>query len=184
MSDLRAELSNPSSVERRRARVALIELGNEAVPTLVDALSDSRQLVKQEAINALEAIGDDAAAQGLVQALEDEDFGIRWLAAEALAHLGPAGLRPVLTALAHENGPSWIRDGAQHVLHFYTGDLNKPLEQLLNALDDHDPMTTVTWDAGVALQSLKASLKHTADGPGCHGANPRTERNTVSPRCP
>ena len=65
ISYLKSELSQPSSVERRRARVALIELGEEAIPTLVDALSDSRHLVKQEAIKALERIGDDAATQGI-----------------------------------------------------------------------------------------------------------------------
>ncbi len=150
------ELNNPSSVERRRARIVLIEMGQDAVPGLVAALNDPHVQVRQEVVKALEAIGGDAAARGLVGALEDQDVGIRWLAAEALGELGTAGLKPVLEALVHDNGMSWLREGAKHVLHFYKGELNKPLEQLLSALDNSTITEALTWDAGVALQSLGA----------------------------
>ncbi|MCL4506694.1 MAG: HEAT repeat domain-containing protein [Chloroflexi bacterium] len=150
------ELDNPSSVERRRARVVLIELGPEAVSNLVAALNDPHVRVRQEVVKALEAIGGDSAAKGLVKALEDEDVGIRWLAAEALGELGVTGLRPVLEALVHDSGLSWLREGAHHVLHFYKGELNKPLEQLLSALENSTITEAVTWDAGVALQSLNS----------------------------
>lgn len=148
------ELNNPSSVERRRARVVLVEMGRDAVPGLVAALSDPHVQVRQEVVKALEAIGGEAAARGLVGALEDQDVGIRWLAAEALGNLGVAGLKPVLEALVHDNGLSWLREGAQHVLHFYKGELSKPLEQLLSALDNSTITEALTWEAGMALQSL------------------------------
>jgi HEAT repeat protein len=154
MSYLTTELSSPSSVERRRARVALTELGNEAIPALVRALSDVSPLVRQEAVKALEAIGNDTSAQGLIQALQDQNLGVRWLAAEALAHLGPTGLHPLLTALVRDDTLIWLREGAHHVLHFYTGDLNRPLEQLMNALEDNDATAPLAWDARVALESL------------------------------
>ena len=160
MTYLRIDLSNPSSVERRRARVALIELGDEAVPALIAALADASLIVRQEAVKALEAIGDDAAARALIKALQDQDASIRWLAAEALAHLGPVGLKPLLEALAHDSGLTWLREGAHHVLRFYKGNLTRPLEQLMGALDDHDIMTTLTWDASVALASLTAPPNH------------------------
>ena len=164
MSFLLTELDNPSSIERRRARVALIELGDEAIPALTNALSNPHHLMKQEALKALEAIGDDAAAQVLVKALDDDDFGIRWIAAEALASMGHTGLKALLRALVHDSGMSWLREGAHHVLHFYKGELNKPLEQLLNALDDNDIGASVTWDAGVALQSIESTRTHEASG--------------------
>jgi HEAT repeat protein len=107
-----------------------------------------------EAVKALEAIANDASAQALIQALQDQHPGVRWLAAEALAHLGPVGLQPLLAALIHDDHQTSLREGAHHVLHFYAGDLNRPLEQLMNALEDTDTLDSLTWDARVALESL------------------------------
>ena len=158
MSYLRTELSNSSGVERRRARVALVELGDEAVPTLIAALSDPHLLAKHEALKALEAIGNVAAAQGLVDALHDSDYCVRWMAAEALTHTGPTGLRILLAELAREDElgsePAYVHEWTRYVLHFYQGDLPKPLEQLLSALDDNGAGDTLAWDASVALQSI------------------------------
>ncbi len=158
MSYLRAELSNPTGVERRRARVALVEMGDEAISTLIAALADPHPLVKQEAVKALEAIGSGAAAQGLVDALRNPDIGIRRMAAEALTHTGPTGLRPLLAALTQGGEASgeavWVHEGARYVLHYFQGDWPKPLEQLLSALDDASAGATLAWDAGVALQSI------------------------------
>jgi hypothetical protein len=160
MSFLATELSSSSSVERRRARVALAELGTEAIPALTRALSNASPLVRQEAVKALEAIGDDAAAKGLIQAMQDPDAGVRWLAAESLAHLGPVGLRPLLGALICNDRLIWLREGAHHVLHFYAGELNRPLEQLMSALEESDASIPLTWDARVALDSLPSPSTH------------------------
>lgn len=160
MSFLATELNSPSSVERRRARVALAELGNEAIPTLARALSNASPLVRQEAVKALEAIGTDASARWLTHALQDPNSDVRWLAAEALSRLGPIGLQPLLTALIHDDKLEWLREGAYHVLHFYTGDLNRPLEQLMSALEESDTLLPLAWDARVALDSLPSPSAH------------------------
>jgi HEAT repeat protein len=165
MMDIADKLAARSSIERRHTRIELVKQGDAAVPALITALSDERLQVKQEAIKTLEAIGDETATNALVGALQNQDFGIRWMAAEALTNLGTVGLKAVLEALVKDDGLSWLRQGAHHVLHFYRGDLNEPLERLLDALDNNDTTTPMTWAAGVALQSLTAPSEHIADNP-------------------
>jgi HEAT repeat protein len=165
MSILLSELETPSSIERRRARVALIEMGTDAIGMLAMAASSPHQQVKLEAIKALEVIGGIEAGRVLVRALNDNDFKIRWLAAEALTQMGHSGLKPVLEALIQDDGLSWVRQGARYVLHFYKGELSRPLEQLLSALDDEGVGATVTWDAGVALRSLESETAQVLAGP-------------------
>ncbi|MCL4507751.1 MAG: HEAT repeat domain-containing protein [Chloroflexi bacterium] len=162
ITSLLAELDNPNSVERRNARLALIQMGRAAIPALVKLLADAHHRVRWEAAKALEVIDDVSTAPAFIGALEDEDFGIRWLAAEALGRMGAAGLRPLLLKLVADSGNSWLREGAHHALHFYNGELNPQMEQLLRALEDTSSTTSVPWAAGIALQSLEQENPSTA----------------------
>ena len=59
------------------------------------------------------------AVPRLVRALQDEDFGVRWAASEALAQLGLHALEEVLRVLADPNqvGDPRLRESAYHMLH-------------------------------------------------------------------
>ncbi len=59
------------------------------------------------------------AVASLVDALQDEDFGVRWAASEALSKLGVHALEEVLKVLADPNkvGDPRLRDSAYHMLH-------------------------------------------------------------------
>ncbi len=161
ISSLIAELDNPNSVERRRARIELIQLQAAAVPALTGLLTDPRQRVRWESAKALEVIDDPSTAPAFIKALEDEDAGIRWLAAEALGRMGAIGLRLLLSKLISDTGSGWLREGAHHALHFYNGMLSPQLEQLLRALEDKTNAESVPWAAGIALQSLEQPDPHT-----------------------
>ncbi len=57
--------------------------------------------------------------QCLVAALQDDDFGVRWAAAEALAKCGPVALPEMLKALTDPKrvGDPRVRSGISHALH-------------------------------------------------------------------
>ncbi|MEO5368278.1 MAG: HEAT repeat domain-containing protein [Magnetococcus sp. WYHC-3] len=78
-------LANKDGMLRQTAREALVKVGKPAVPSLVQALQPSQpDQVRWEAAKALSAIGDARSIPALVTTLEDPDYGVAWLAAEAL----------------------------------------------------------------------------------------------------
>ena len=56
------------------------------------------------------------AAPALVEAMNDDAFGVRWLAAEGLITLRRQGLGPLLQALIEHPDAMWLRESAHHVI--------------------------------------------------------------------
>ena len=61
--------------------------------------------------------GSEAAADTLVIALDDDDFGVHWAASEGLALLGEAAMPALLKALADANCSPRVIHGAKHAFH-------------------------------------------------------------------
>jgi len=74
---------------------------------------------REAAARFLKQFPEPQAVPRLVQALQDEDFGVRWAASEALSRLGVHALEEVLRVLANPNqvGDPRLRDSAYHMLH-------------------------------------------------------------------
>ena len=101
----------------------------------------------------LRDIGDRRAVEGLVAALGDRKFEVRWVAAEGLINVGRPSVPAVLHALMQHADSVWFRDGSHHVLSHFAGvdlhsayhvehhpawvdfDLRDVLTPVLNALD-------------------------------------------------
>jgi HEAT repeat protein len=115
-SALVAALESGVGTVRQDARQSLVAIGKPAVRTLIEALRHPNENVRWGAAKALGEIQDKTSAAALVLALEDESFGVRWLAAEGLIALGRNALRPLLRALVERAGSTWLREGALHVL--------------------------------------------------------------------
>jgi HEAT repeat protein len=111
-------LESKNGANRQKARKALVALGKPAVLSLTQALQDSRlDQVRWEAAKALGAIGDTRAIPRLVNALEDSDPDVAWLAAEALRQFKKAAWPPLLRQLIKDGSESaLLRQGAHHVL--------------------------------------------------------------------
>jgi HEAT repeat protein len=152
-----AMLAVKDSLARQRARESLVDIGKPAVVPLMEALAApaSDYYVRWEAAKVLSELEDPEAAPVLVNALEDDSFGIRWLAAEGLISLGQDGLAPILEALVQRSDSAVLREGAHHVLRMLNeGDLHAQLAPVLAALEDIEPIVEVPVAAHAALDVL------------------------------
>jgi HEAT repeats/PBS lyase HEAT-like repeat len=81
-------LSDPDSLLARLASNALVAIGPPAVPALLDALSDGRQVGRFEVVRALAIIGDPRAIAGLMGVLEEDSALLEYWADEGLRRMG------------------------------------------------------------------------------------------------
>ena len=137
---------------RRRARRALVAIGEPAAGALIEALSNRKIQVRWEAGKALTEIPVAAAADALVTALEDNDDGVSWLAAaEALIALRRVAVEPLLRALVKCPDSDKFRRGVHHVLRaIRLPDLGDVLLPVRRALEDFD------WEESAPVATNKA----------------------------
>jgi sporulation protein YlmC with PRC-barrel domain len=154
VSAMIADLARDVPLVRVSARESLVAIGGPAVPALIEALGDSNKHVRWEAAKALSQIGDPSAAEALVRTLEDELFGVRWLAAEGLIAVRREGLKPLLQALIQRSDSDWLRQGAHHVLHELARTGFEEVRPVLAALEDIEPSIEVPPVAQTTLDTL------------------------------
>ncbi len=148
------DLSSFNGMTRQKARLALIHIGQPAVPALIKALHSSDKQTRWEAAKALVEIPSPQAAPALVETLQDEDPGTRWLASEALIALEGDAVVPLLEGLNEDLDCIWVREGAIHVLHVFEKKklLTPALAQVLAALEGPEPEVRVPWAIEAALK--------------------------------
>jgi len=156
IKSLIADLRSQDGIVRVRARKSLVAIGRRVVKPLTKALASKKDWVRWEAAKALGQIGDPAATQALVAALQDEMFDVRWLGAEGLIAIGRNAVAPLLTVLMEHGDSSRVREGAHHVLHdMDRGNLDNILQPVLEALEDIEAAIEVPLAAEAALDALE-----------------------------
>jgi len=80
---------------------ALGKLGEDAIPDLIEAMSDNDVYVRAGAAEALGTLGATTAVPFLIGALHDEDWLVRSRAAEALGKIGDPRAVPALIEAVH-----------------------------------------------------------------------------------
>jgi HEAT repeat protein len=155
ISELIEALCGQDASKRERTRRALVAKGKAAVRPLVMLLSDRRPHVRWEASKALGKIGDPTVANALVEALEDEDSDVRWLAAVGLVGMKHKGLKPLLWALMERPYSIWLREGAHHVCHeLVKKEFYYQLLPLLKALEQPNPEVSLPLAAYNAKRAI------------------------------
>jgi len=81
-------LSGRVALTRRLAGDALVAIGGEVVPQLLDIMLQGDPLVRIEAVRALSKIGDPRAIPALFEALDDSSALIEYWASEGLEKMG------------------------------------------------------------------------------------------------
>ncbi len=155
-SELIAQLDSPNGLEGKKARLALISAGQEAVPVLVDTLSHPKAHMRWEAAEALCEIADPQAAPELVKLLDDKDASVRWAAVKALSNMGMAAIPVILMALAKNFKSIHLRESTHHILREINrkSALSEPVYEVYKALGELEPEMTVPWLAERALVSM------------------------------
>lgn len=106
-----------NSGRRNAAFEALVGLGREASPYLVNAIASSDVDVRKLVVDALAAIGDRESCSPLVEALSDEDPNVRAAVAEALGVVGSsAQSENLLDVAASESEEKIVRFSALYAL--------------------------------------------------------------------
>jgi HEAT repeat protein len=155
MTPLINDLTCKDVYKCRRARKALVEMGENSVPFLVDVLNNRKGWVRWEAAKALGQIPGPLATAALVSALGDRSFDVRWLAAEGLISRGREALAPLMQALIEKSDSGWFREGAHHVLFDLShGNLGELVRPVLEALEDVDSAVEVPFKAKALLDTI------------------------------
>jgi HEAT repeat protein len=155
LSSRLAELGSRDLHTRRRARRALMAMGNRAVPGLAQTLENGSQWARWEAAKALGQIGTPDTIRPLVSALGDPDVDVCWVAVDGLAPMRSAVLEELLRQLVARGDSQDFREGAHHVLHELLGGRNGPIVRpVFEALNDPDPGVTAPLAAQEALRKL------------------------------
>jgi HEAT repeat protein len=175
------QLGDRDGVTRERARRSLISLGSPAVEPLLHALKSKKSRVRFEAAMCLRDIADRRAIDGLVEALGDVTFEVRWVAAEALINVGRPVVPVVLQALIGRADSTWLRDGCRHVLSHFAGldlraayhvehhpawvdfDLRDVLSPVITALEQPGAASRAPVVAVRALEFFPPSALHRLD---------------------
>ena len=130
-------LASRNGLTRQKARKSLVAMGTPAVPCLAHALQQSSSKhVRWEAAKALGAISNASTIPVLVEALEDSDADVAWLAAEALRKFRKAAWPALLQRLLKKGAVSEaLIQGAHHVFGKQKEDgFNDVQEALVKAL--------------------------------------------------
>lgn len=152
-------LASRAPTVREKARKALVVVGKPVVPYLIPLLSHCKPHVRWEAAKTLRDIADPISAAALVNALDDSDGDVRWLAAEGVTALGLDGLYFLLAALLERAQSSCFCEGAHRVCHVLVKKkkLGTILRPVLSALEQDEPAIGVPPVAYIALSRLRES---------------------------
>jgi HEAT repeat protein len=158
VSGLVATLGDSNGLARQHAREALVGIGQPAVPSLNTALASPYEQVRWEAAKALSEIAAPESMPGLVIALEDREFSVRWIAAEGLVAIGNRSVEPLLEALVVRGDRQWLREGAHHVLKALSKRGSyEAMASVLAALEGMEPELVVPPAAKAALNAMRSS---------------------------
>ena len=116
----------------------MFESLKHAISVLNDPNEDS--LKRVDAVRYLGESGTEEAIQTLVATLEDDDYGVRWAAADELAKLGDKAAQVVLRNLLDPNTSNRVFEMAVHIFK-NNGDIliRTKAETLVKALEaDHE----------------------------------------------
>ena len=111
----------------------MVESTEQAIEILRD--TDLSELEREHAIAYLHDHPTPEAIDALIEGLEDDDPGVRWKSATALARQGESAMHPLLIALCQPDADARLREGAWHVLRQNSSsEVRAESQELLQAL--------------------------------------------------
>ena len=149
-------------------------------------LDDDREraAVREAAVRYLAAHPTPAVIARLVQALQDDDVGVRWEAATVVAQLGEPALLEVLKALTDPKrvDDPHLRESAYHILHINQAAIPVPIADLLDALRGPVADIASLVEADRVLRAWAKYRSAKARAAGRPGTTSAAQPNLLSPQ--
>jgi HEAT repeat protein len=139
--------------------LALTNLGHCAVPALIEVSQSNSARMRWHSIRALAEIRDPRSFLILINALQDSDHSVAWMAARGLLPFGRACIEPILHMLTRAEMTPWLRETASYILRTHCqqdGDLTAALDPLLQEMHRSSYKDGTAYLAFKALEQLKA----------------------------
>ncbi len=126
---------------------------DQAIAVLQDP--NALELTRNDAIHFLEEDGSEKAIDALISVLSDDDFGVRWAAADALAKLGAKAAPAVLRAILSPDSDDRVRETAIHIFKD-NGDITirSQAQDLVKAMEDTSTTVDDLTEAAKLLNKL------------------------------
>jgi HEAT repeat protein len=140
--------------QKLRSRKSLVRIGKTILPQLHKLSASENILIRMEAVKILELIADRRSTQQFIRLLEDREFDIRWIAAEALVKIGRRSIRPLTEAVRDGENSIILNEGAHHVLSALLNESEKQKEKsfLLSLENYHTLGGTAPLEASSILE--------------------------------
>lgn len=116
IEELIKKFYSKDGIQRKMARYELVKIGKPAVKYLSSLLDAPKEYIRWEAIKTLSQIADPETIPILISSLENEDFDIRWMAAEALINIGKRSIKPLLESVVSSKKSIFLLEGVHHIL--------------------------------------------------------------------
>jgi hypothetical protein len=140
---------------------SLVQLGNVAVPGLIDASKSNSPWMRWHAARALGEICDRRALPVLVQDLLDSDHSVAWMGAKGLVRFGRQALGPLLRLLMSNETTPWLVETATYVLNSLM-QRDSRLKEYLEPVVQY--MHGVAYRVGTPTIAQKALMQLTSAG--------------------
>jgi HEAT repeat protein len=139
---------------------SLVRLGSLAVPALLQKSKSSSAHIRWNCMRALGEIHDQRALPILVNALQDDDHSVAWMAAKGLAPFGKDSLKQVLELLMGASMTPWLAETASYVVNSYAhrnAEAKTILEPLLKRMRESGFRIGTAVAAQKTLEQLRAA---------------------------
>jgi HEAT repeat protein len=116
LSNIVNDLFSKNYLLRRKAREEMLDIGEPGLNYLIQLANSHDESIRWEAIKLIEQIGNDDIISVLIDALEDNEFSIRWLASEGIIKMGKYAINPLLESLTRKQSSRYLKRGVHHIL--------------------------------------------------------------------
>jgi hypothetical protein len=108
-------VENSDYQKRINARNYLVHMGKRILSQMNILLTSKNISLRKEAAKIIKMIGDKESIPVLINLLDDDDSGIRWIAADGLVNIGRDTIVPLLETITKNTDTYYVRLGAYHV---------------------------------------------------------------------
>ncbi len=160
INELIREFYSDNGIVRSKARSELLAIGKPIIDFMIGLQYAPIHQVRWEAIKTLSQLAVPEAIPILINALENEDLDVRWLAAQGLVQIGKDSLIAVLEALEGNQSSKYLREGVHHVLrelqhkHIFNDEY-----RIINMLEHYGSQTKLALAAKEIISELNGVYK-------------------------